>query len=397
MSCARVSQVAEWDRPGAALVCSPEVDSLSHVLGVSASDLLGRFPIQAARQQHDRFCAVLQSEGLDVVDIHEVPTEDDLSALRRLAAESLIYDIDPAIDVADRYSIGVLHQLTIEALDTQALVDAVTLRPEVRIRPRAYADHGLTSAVELQSLKHCYSMRSSVITTAQGTVVGRSRLDVNRPDNDLAELVLRRLRTPPVLRVAPPGTLEGGDFFPAGPVVFQGQGLLSDDDGIGQLLDHGAYGEVEVAIIRDGRSQLDEIRLDTYFTLFGPSLAALSSDRVGTDEPEVEVWTPEATRHGKRYVRSRPGGIRSYLEDMGYEVVPMSAQECGDLAANGLLVGPRRYVCAQGPGPEFIDRLRTHGVTVQEIAPGARVAGRGGPRRWAQMVRYSDRGRPPGP
>jgi arginine deiminase len=377
---------AEWDPVGAAIVCEPGFDSLAGALRAEPTELLGEFDLETAQFEHRMFRKALEGKGIRVIEIHEILTDADLSRLRRIATGSLVYDIDPRVDPLDRYSAGVLHQLTIESLETRALVDLIMLTPVVKISPGAQTGGPLSAAAELHPLRDAFSLRNSVIITATGPVIGRAWLDGKQPEHDLAELVLRRLGVESTGRIAPPGTVAGGDHIPAGSVVFQARGLLSDDDGIGQLLDSGAFGGVDVAVIHDAWAQMEPIPLDTYFTVLGPSLVALRSDRTGNEEPEVELWVVEGSRHGRRYVRARRAGMRVFLAERGFEVMSMSGSECDALGANGLLVGATHYMCTSEAAVLLGGRLRSRGIVVEPLDASALAPACGGPRRWAQVL-----------
>jgi arginine deiminase len=211
-------------------------------------------------------------------------------------------------------------------------------------------------------------------------------LDVRRPENDLAELVLAQLGVQPVARVGPPGFVEGGDFMPAGSYCLQGQGLMTDEDGVGQLLDAGAYGSVEVAVVRDARARMDEMHLDTYFAFYGPDLAGLCADRFGSDEPELDVWVPEVTATGRRYRRTRTTRLRPYLAEKGVDVVTVSKAEQEAFALNGLLVGPRDYLAVAQAGDDFVARLRARDVQVETLDVTALTGGYGGPHCSTQVL-----------
>lgn len=376
---------AEWEPVGAAIVCEPGFDSLTGALRAEPTELLGELDLETAQLEHRMFRKALEAKGIRVVEIHEILADADLSLLRRIATGSLIYDIDPRVDPLDRYSVGVLHQLTIESLDARALVDLVMLTPVVKIGPGAEAGGPLSAAAELHPLRDAFSLRNSVIITATGPVIGRAWLDGKQPENDLAELVLRRMGVESAGRIAPPGIIAGGDHILAGSVVFQARGLLSDDDGIGQLLDSGAFGGVDVAVIHDPWAQMEPILLDTYFTVLAPSLVALRSDRTGNEEPEVELWAVEDSRHGRRYARAGRAGLRVFLAERGFEVMSMSGSECDALGANGLLVGASHYMCTTEAAALLGGRLRSRGIVVEALDAIALAPTCGGPRRWAQV------------
>jgi arginine deiminase len=386
-------QRAEWDHARVVLVCHPSVETLFAVLNTDAANFLHPFDLGEARSEHAAFRRVMEARGVQVVDVREALAAGDPELLREAAGRALCYEPEPGIGDEDRADLDELHRRTIAALGPAALVDVVMLRPVVRVRPNPHAPDRtcrFLPTFEVRPADNAYFTRDPMITTAAGPVIGRMNLTVRRPENDVAALALAGLGVEPLLRVSPPGFLEGGDFLPAGSYCLQGQGLLSDADGIGQLLDAGAYGDVEVAVVRDPRCAMDEMHLDTYFAFYGPNLAGICDDRLGADEPEVDVWSLESTRTGRRYRCTRTLGFLSYLAEKQVEVLTFTKDEQRDFAANGLLLGPMDYLAVAHAGDPFLERLRARGVRVQPVAYRALTGGYGGPHCSSQVLVRGD-------
>jgi arginine deiminase len=390
----RPGQRAEWHRAKVVLVCRPAIETLFAVLNTDAANFLRPFDPDEARAEHDAMRAALEAHGARVVDVREALAGGDLTMLREAASRALVYDAQPGVGDDDRAQLVALHQRTIAALGPSALADIVMLRPVVRLRPNPEAldvTCRFLAEFEVRPADNAYYMRDPMLTTAAGAVVGRMHLDVRRPENDIAALVLAQLGITPVLRVREPGFVEGGDFLPAGSYCLQGQGLLSDADGVGQLLDAGAYGDVEVAVVRDPRCRMDEMHLDTYFAFYGPKLAGICDDRLGADEPEVDVWLPDETMAGRRYRKTRTVGFVDYLAEKQVDVLTFSKSEQEEFAANGLLVGEMDYLAVAGAGDAFLRRLRERGVQVEPLDFDALTGGYGGPHCSTQvLVRAGD-------
>lgn len=78
----------------------------------------------------------------------------------------------------------------------------------------------------------------------------------------------QKLRVPIVGDVKWPGTLEGGDFFPAGnDLCFIGVGLRSNMYAVQQLLDQNLWGTRRVAVVKDYFDQ-DQQRMHLVRLLF---------------------------------------------------------------------------------------------------------------------------------
>ncbi len=198
-------------------------------------------------------------------------------------------------------------------------------------------------------------------------------------ENVIAEHVLEALGVSPIYRVQSPGCLEGGDFIPCGDFVLQGQGLLTNAEGIRQCLEHRVYGFVEVAVVEDPRCQMDEMHLDTYFAMLDHDLAVCCETRLGgAEEPVVHVYLPEGTPSDFRYVLTRSTLFSRYLQEKGVHVIPFSKHEQERFAANGLLVGPRDLILPDCVGAGFVARLQAASVTTRLIPFDALIGGYGG-------------------
>jgi len=390
----RASQPAEWLPARTVLLCEPNIETLFGILETNSANFLAPFSLQQAQAEHRAFRREMESAGVQVIDVREALMGDGSAAgaarLRAWAAASVRYDVDESISPADRDLLRQNLQRTIESLDPATLADLVLLRPRLVIR---YNENALDptsrfrSRYEVNPANNLFYMRDPLITTAAGCVVGRLRLDVRRVENDLVEWALEQLGIAPVYRVQPPGFLEGGDCIPCGDFVLQGQGLLSDPDGIRQCLDHRVYGFVEVGVVRDPRAQMDEMHLDTYFSVLDCDLCALCDDRLGKDQPVVDVYIPDGAPDRFAYRQARTVRFLAYLEEKGMQVMTFSKEEQENYAPNGLLLGPRDLVGVSRAGPGYQRRLNERGVKTRWLNFDALTCGYGGPHCMSQVIR----------
>jgi arginine deiminase len=158
------------------------------------------------------------------------------------------------------------------------------------------------------------------------------------------------------------------------------------------VLDAGGYGFVEVAVVRDPRSDMDEMHLDTYFSVFDRDLCAICEERLQGQEPIVDVYEPVGTPDNFEYRLIRTEGFLTYLKGKGMKVITFTKKEQEAFAPNGLLVGPRHFLCVKGCGDEFVAKLQAEGVKVEYLDFSALTGGYGGPHCSSQVIR---RGRGP--
>ncbi|MDI3317608.1 MAG: arginine deiminase family protein [Bacillota bacterium] len=395
-------QAAEWQTARVVLLCEPDVETLFGILETHSANFLHPFDLVRAKAEHRRFREELEARGARVIDLRQALTcgcidqadepvpGEKLDRLRRAADAALTYDFDAAIGPDDRRELLESKWETIRGFHPDILADLVLLRPTVTIRPNPRPldpTSRFVSEFRLEPADNQYFLRDPMITTRRGVAIGRFRLDVRKAENDNVALALEQMGIEPVVRVAAPGHLEGGDFLPAGDLVFQGVGLLSDDDGIAQLLEARAYGYVEVAVVRDPRAEMDEMHLDTYFNLLAPRLAVLCEDRLrGSDEPTVELYRPEGTPDSYRYRLVERWRFGHFLESRGFEVIPFTKDEQEAFAPNYLLTAEGSLVGVASAGASFEERLRAHGVRTHMMDFTALTGGYGGPHCMSQVI-----------
>ena len=390
----KARQAAEWQEARTVLLCEPRLEAALGLLVASAQNFPRPFGLEAAQAEHRRFRKALQSHGAVVVDLREALTANSREAdrareaLQNTTLKNIEFDFDDGIDESWRERIRRDATVALDGMAPEHLVELLLLRPTVRVARNPDALDETTAFVaryDLRAATNSYYMRDPLITTAAGCTIGRLRLAVRQPENAIAELALRALGIEPVCRVKAPGTLEGGDFIPCGDFVLQGQGLLTNADGVAQCLAARAYGCVEVGVVRDERAQMDEMHLDCYLAVFDRDLCALCDDRKGDTEPFVDVYEP----HGGAdftYRLVRTVRLRAYLESKGMSILSFSTEQRDGFAANGLLIGPRHYLCPAQSGHAWVETLREAGVELEILDFTQLTGGYGGPHCSSQVL-----------
>lgn len=358
-------------------MCEPNIETLFAVLETNSANLLRPFSLDQARQEHRAFRRAIEAAGARVIDLREAltwRTDDDPEALARLrewALFSIRYEFAREISEEDRDLLQANLRRAVGVFDPATLAELIILRPVVNIRYNPNALDRTTrflSRYEVVPAHNSYHMRDPFITTRQGCVVGRLRLDVRRVENDVAEYALRQLGIPSIYRVQPLGFLEGGGFNPAGDFVLQGQGLLSNEDGVGQLLEHRVHGYVEVAVVKDLLLEMNEMHLDGYFALLGPDLCALCEDRMKGDlQPEVDVYRPEGTPTDFGYRKVKTCGFVDYLSEKGFRVLGFTREEQDNGVSNVVLTEPYRFIGIRAPEQAYVSKLLAHGVQFKSV------------------------------
>jgi arginine deiminase len=389
----RASQPAEWDKARVVLLCQPSTETLFAILETNSANFLYPFDLKKAIEEHRNYRRKLEEFGAKVYDVREMLINkcDDPGNLRRLrefALNSVKYAFE-GISNEDREQLLSNLRRTIDVLSPEVLADIIILRPIINIRynPRALdPTTRFLSSYCLDPANNLYFMRDGMLTTKEGVVIGNFTLDVRKIENDIVELALRQMGIEPIYRVREPGHAEGGDFMPAGDFVLQGVGLLSDEDGVKQMLDNGVYGNVEVALVRDPTPGMEEMHLDTYFNFLGSKLALLSEDRmIEGREPSVEIFEPVAEERVS-YKRRGKMTLKKYLEEKGFEIFKITVEEQRNFAPNFLLLEEKRIIGVKQAGESFEERLKEYGVKADLLDFSALTGGYGGPHCMSQVI-----------
>ena len=389
----RASQPAEWDKARVVLLCQPSTETLFAILETNSANFLYPFDLKKAIEEHKNYRRKLEEFEAKVYDVREMLINkcDDPGNLRRLrefALNSVKYTFDGISDEDRELLLSNLRR-TIDVLSPEVLADIIILRPIINIRynPRALdPTTRFLSSYCLDPANNLYFMRDGMLTTKEGVVIGNFTLDVRKIENDIVELALRQMGIEPIYRVREPGHAEGGDFMPAGDFVLQGVGLLSDEDGVKQMLDNGVYGNVEVALVRDPTPGMEEMHLDTYFNFLGSKLALLSEDRmIEGREPSVEIFEPVAEERVS-YKRKGKMTLKKYLEEKGFEIFKITVEEQRNFAPNFLLLEEKRIIGVKQAGESFEERLKEYGVKADLLDFSALTGGYGGPHCMSQVI-----------
>lgn len=384
------SQPAEWLPARVVLMCEPNIETLFAILQKDSANFLAPFSLAKGREEHRHYRATLEAHGVTVIDVREALISAPAADLQRWARAAIQIKFDEALTLDETGELQANLQTSIESLDPKSLADIILLRPALHVR---HNDDPVDRSVkfrtryEITPANNAYFTRDPLITTGAGCVITRLRVPVRGVENDIAECVLQSLGITPLFRVQAPGTLEGGDFIPCGAFVLQGQGLLTNAEGVRQCLEHRAYGRVEVAVVRDPRMNMDEMHLDTYFAMLDKDLATCVDTRLsGEEEPEVDVYLPAGDDMNYKHTFTRTLPFSSYLREKGIRVIPFSKHEQDNFAANGLLVAPRKLIGVTRAGASFEQRLHDAGVETCFIPFDALTGGYGGPHCSSQVL-----------
>jgi len=303
------------------------------------------FNLGEAEREHRRMVEVLQNGFQVRVDRLEEAVVQGAGyraairqGLRELAERRLERRCAiPEGELPPRLRAELCFPLPLEERDSEHLFRIALLDPVLTIaRDRV--------RVELDNpLYNLYFMRDQQVATDRGMVLGRMATADRGGEVEVSRLALRALELPIAHEIAR-GSLEGGDFIPAGAFALVGCGPRTSEEGVQDLLAHGLSFE-EVAVVHAPRHPLVggfdpmvAMHLDTYFNVAAPHLAVGSP--VLLEGASVEVYR----RDSDGYVREGAGGsLREYVAGKGFELIEISTLEQLCYATNFLCI--REGVC----------------------------------------------------
>lgn len=371
---------AEWDRPTDVLVHTPGEELFAGVIHPEAALFERAFGLGDAAAEHRAYIRLLQKQGArvhTVVGTLLAGTVDGkgravpgpaLDALREFAGGFLTVDAS-ALGAAFEAEQEAYRQATLAALHPRELVSVILQCPTVHLRPSLVPNTRYAASYDMAPVMNLYFCRDQQITTARGVVVGRMNSEQRRVETRIMGFVLRKLGIEPIYEVTGEGRLEGGDFLPCGDTALIGQGLRTNAEGVRQLLEAKAFGVPRVAVVKDPWKNQDQMHLDTYFNILGPSRAVLVEERMDVRDGSGAIIKPARPDRrctvdvytlgdGRYRLTSADGDFQAFVEkELGLRLIPVSAQDQLKYAINFLCVGPERILGVAGASGEYLERL----------------------------------------
>lgn len=371
-----VGSPAEWAPPKIVLMHTPGIEQFFGVIQPEAALYERGFNLERAAKQHNAFVSLLKEQGAKVHLVKEVLLEgtrgeagDTIETpqtedLRELAAKLLI--VDGTASMASDSNVGNLR-----ALSAESLVDIILLRPRVHVSETKTNTHR-KATYEAAPLMNLMFLRDQLITTRQGIVLGRMHSPQREHEPLIIKFVLQKLGVKPIYEMLPSvpsqpeAYLEGGDFLSADNVSFIGQGLRTNPAAVHLLLNEKVFGTDYVAVVRDPWKNQQEMHLDTYFNIIDRDLAVLSEWRqTGYRGAQylptlVDVYKLNAGKTA--YVYEKGLLFVKYLEELGFQIIPVTSEDQKRYGINFLTVGSRKILAVDGVSRAYKEMLRAHKV-----------------------------------
>lgn len=301
---------AEWHTPSLILVHTPNSGGELTIPGLHPDSALFENPFDPdlVHREHDEFVRRLRMSA-HVITVKEAllaGTEDPNGAatcrLRQLAHKCIDLRGPPERSEIDKKRLAE----AINSYSPNQLFRVAMAHPVLTLSPTP--GNTLVSAhYSVKPLMNLLYMRDQSITTNAGRVLARLASEQRELETIIVEAVLDAIGQPPIYAIKAPGTLEGGDFIPAGEYCFIGVGLRTNMDAIQQLLDNDCFGCRYVVVVKDNHRDQEEMHLDTYFNLINQSLCVMLERRIFAASTSPHYTACDVYERNKDFQQSDSG------------------------------------------------------------------------------------------
>jgi arginine deiminase len=379
-----VGSAAEWYQAKHILMHTPGDELFLGVVHPAAALFERPFALDKAAAEHREYISTLEHRGVKVttvvatllagtLDEHGNPIAGSpLRQLRDFAQDFLRFDTTRLNANEQAKQKAYLNEV-IETLHPHELVGIILQQPTVHLRKTAI-NTGYAATYSVNPAMNLYFSRDQMITTAKGVVISKLNSPQRAIETKIIEFVLHKLGVVPIARIEGAGRLEGGDFMPAGDVVFIGQGLRTNAEGIRQLLAKNVFDSTRVLVVKDRWLNQTQMHLDTFFNIINPKLAVLVDTRItsGSTKPSdamrLRVDVYERQTDGRYQKVLHEVDFQDYVtRNLNMKLIPVPKADQLHYGVNFLTVAADQVVAAEGVSQAYKDRLREAGVSVTWI------------------------------
>jgi len=385
---------AEWNKAKDILVSTPGAEMFSGVLHPEAASFEKSFNTQEAAREHKEFTRVLTEEcGVNVRNVGDI-LKSDQDKLRTLATQCLQYklldkNLNPVFDNYD--FISGAKKKAVKNMSEPDLLRILFEKPCVVLRQDDVDKNSFVlDHYRYKPVMNHFFQRDQQIVTDKGLVIGRMKNPVRVDETEMAREVFEIMGVSPIYVVAGDGTLEGGDYIPAGNYAFIGQGLRTNEAGVSQLLENQVFGFDEIAVVHDFYRQQDEMHLDTYFNFVGSKKAIILDERLNNPDkiPLVETYIKNADNsYSKQTTLEEKLTFETYLKSKGVDLIPLPKEWQENYGINILTISDSQIVAVKNPfSDKYVSLMSSYGIRVIEVDMTNLTKGYGGPHCMTQVL-----------
>jgi arginine deiminase len=229
---------------------------------------------------------------------------------------------------------------SISGLNKDHLIDLLLLNPRILIDANDSPTGFQCQEIPLSPLSNLVFTRDQQMATANGVVIGRFSVPQRAPETDLMSLIWPQLGISTLGTIAPPGTLEGGDFIPVNSdLSLLGIGRRSNFAAARQLMDNHWVGTERFVIVQDLEDlSKQRAHLDTVFGMLDDGICACL-EPIANDIKPFRRIAREFVQRSKTWEEVQPMPFGAWLKKEGWNVVPVSLKQQEGYFVNFLNLG----------------------------------------------------------
>jgi len=350
---------AEYDQLKKVVIKEPGLEARFGSTVPKAALFQGAFDSSEAKQEFKQMEETLKQYATPIkVDDALLNNRESLKKLAQQSS-NLVYD---NINLMDKSKIEDESSYVFDLLSDDHLLEIVLTQPTTKVKYSG-TNTGLVEEKTVAPLYNLLFCRDQQITTDKGIVLGNMNSAQRGSETKIMETVFGNLGVDNLYALGDPDAkLEGGDFIPAGERAFIGYGLRTNKEAIDELLQEQRTGYDEVVVVEDKVGSQDEMHLDTYFNVISKDKVALLETRMTEDEKQGLTAHLYTKKDDGSYEKAGSKQFHTYLQDNGYDIIPIREQEQRAYGINFLTLSPNKVIGVD------IEAKQEHADLVTKIA-----------------------------
>eukprot|EP00669_Euglena_mutabilis_P009673 TRINITY_DN4525_c0_g1_i1.p1 TRINITY_DN4525_c0_g1~~TRINITY_DN4525_c0_g1_i1.p1 ORF type:complete len:707 (-),score=261.05 TRINITY_DN4525_c0_g1_i1:216-2336(-) len=331
--------------------------------------------ISKARQASLDLMAGLAAFDVGVVSVGDIlrsGTElDDRHKLEKFAMQAITYETNASHLTPQEasYLSKEYKERAVKRMDTADLIDAIITRPRLTLEKSALNTPLTTTAYNFNPLSNLVFTRDQQIVTAAGVVLAQLHSKQRAPEVDLIRFCLEKLGIPVLGQIPLPGTLEGGDFLPAGKeLCFIGLGIRTNTKAVTHMLQNKWFGTQRVAMVKDllDRRQ-SRMHLDCVFNIVSDNIAVLAASVAGENSRAFRLVDEFTLIDGEYRMTQENVEFAKYLQSVGYHILYLTDRMHEHFGCNFINCGNGRLITTDVETADLITKCSKFSGTVNNV------------------------------
>ncbi|MCL4342488.1 MAG: arginine deiminase family protein [Candidatus Thermoplasmatota archaeon] len=340
---------AEWEKLTKVMIHRPGLE-IEYAMLSPRSFLFERpFNTARARKEHDGLAETLRSEGVDVMHLRDtyIKLADSRKSFRRALEEKVIDNVMFFGEVTDVAKARKEFARNASDLDSSTLFEILTLEPSLDLRKSTDGGISYPTVYSNIPLANLYFMRDQQAVMPAGMVIGNMKSPQRKKEIEITSFLFEKgLNLEGIFAINGEGTLEGGDFIPAGDYALFGTGNRTNISGVMQAMNSGllqfdtiyAVENPVYKFMEPSPDPMVNMHLDTYINF--PSSSAVVTSAELCRNAVVQVFH----RNGDLYERAGSEKLIDVIRERDLNIIDLSVAEQLSYASNFLTLRDGRIL-----------------------------------------------------